>query len=760
MRSLCFVSALVLLGTLSSVGLAQHGLPAADIPELETSGRIALQQIDQLIAAQSWDAAVDELLRLADVSAGRLILLESATGETAGLQRWVPVRDYLNDRLLRWGLAAPEILARYRQRIDPSAATALQHARERKDFDLAERVVREFLATSHGDDALQLSADLAMDRGWAQRGRDALVRIDSRFQATGIGDNAVVVVPSAAWEHLLARYPGRAELIAAELQRTDRGLSFGSYRNSDLPLAEVASKIPYCSVLQRDIPRARRELELLQAMFPESNDSPPVATLQRSIANAAPAPMLAEIAPRFSKYPSWTTHLHSVDRDRTLDALGAASGAAGSRPRVYFPVVWNGRVFVHDINRIVGFDLQSGKPWPIDQPDVALFDTGQPPEELLPPAALPASGWPRFTLNIDRHRMVARLGPSVTGWLPVVRKPAASLSSVAVFDLSGEGRLLDAYPKTLESEELSGYEIEGTPLLVGDRIFCGITRRGGSLLTSRLACTDLRSGTLLWVSPELAVGQMASRRPANRVTHALVTYREGTLFYHANLGTVAAVDAGTGAIRWLVRYPRVADDENPFRDRPFVDDRDMLPVLLDAELAIVAPADCDRLIALDSATGQPLWTTDPGVSDDIVYLLGATAKHVIAAGQRLYWIDKFSGRVDAVYAAGSSATAASGSSLPRTAGRGVVEGNRIYWPTDDAILVLDAGLASTDVGRAVRVVDRIDLQACGLRGGNLLLHQGHLILAGPDRLAVFARGDFTVATIAPRGTIDETLKHE
>ncbi|WP_417745111.1 PQQ-binding-like beta-propeller repeat protein [Rosistilla oblonga] len=752
--------ALLLLLMSPGLGWAQRGAVPADIPELETSGRIALQQIDQLIGAQSWDAAVDEILRLADTSGDRLIQIDLDPKTTESLERWVPVRDYLNDRLVRWGLAAPEVLSRYRQRIDSLAAAAVEAAAMQKDLSQADSAVREFLASSYGDAALRLQADLAIDRGWAQRGRDALVRIDSRLQATGVGENPVAMVPAVAWSPLLVRYPKSVAAIAEQVSRDDRGLSFGSYRGTALPLPELAARLPYCSVLQGDIPRAERELELVGTMFESFADSPAEQTLRRAIAMAKEESTAPDAAVRFAEFPIWTTPLHRIDRDPTLDSVSGSSGAAGSRRSSYFPAVWNGRVFVHDVNRIVGFDLRTGAGWPIEDSNAAVFDTGQPPEEILPPAALPASGWPRFTLNVVGDRMVARLGPAVTGWLPVMRKPPGSASSVAVFDLDGEGRLLDAYPKSLDADELGDYEIEAPPMLVGDRIFCGITRRAGSLYTSRVLCIDLRSGQRLWISPELAVGPMPNQPPANRVSHATVAYREGMLFYHANLGTVSAIDAQTGKIRWLVRYERGSANDNPYRDEPFVDDRDLSPVLLDAELAIVAAADCDRVFALDSATGQTLWTSGPELAEDVECLLGTTATHVIASGDRLYWIDKFTGRVDAVFAGGSTSLAAGGSSQPRTAGRGAIAGNRIFWPTDDAILVFDAVLADTDTRLAVRMVDRIDLLPSDLRGGNLLIRDGYLILASPDRLAVFDSREFKVATIAPGSPIGETLKHE
>ncbi|MEZ6090799.1 MAG: PQQ-binding-like beta-propeller repeat protein [Pirellulaceae bacterium] len=723
-----FASALLHVWLLAwpAISSAQSMASLPRIPEIEAADRLALRQIDQWIDSDQIEQAVDQIIRLSDHSGDRLIQVlpfdhaVSNDDETPAdsdnrlrvpresplsrLQHWVPLRAFLNDRLLRWSVAKGDVAVAYRKRIDPIARVAFEAARQTKSLTDAQRVADAFLATSYGDDALLLVADLAMERGWVEVARGAITRIDRRLQATGIGNGTVDQVPAVPWNHLLAATAAPVDQVAVQVSRPDVGLAFGTYVGSDLPLPRVALRIPYASLLNQETERAANELALCRALFSYNEDDSFVAMLQKRIDRSEGTSNRRELPSKLDHFPRWTVDLQSTS---PTDPFRSANVAAMSPS--FLPTLWKKRVIVQDVNHIVAFDLQTGKPWPtLDQVDVKLFDSGQPADQWLPPANLPADGAPQFSLQVDQNRLMARLGPAVSGWLPVVNKSPESASSIAVFDLSIEGGLLDAYPRSLDAPRWEGYEFEGTPTLVGDRIFCGITRREGSLLTSRVVCLDTRSAAVLWASPELTTGTMLSDRAVNRVTHARVVHRQGMLFYQAALGVVVSLDAETGQPRWLVRYPRGDDDDSPYHNSVATTSRrDGSPVLLDGQQAIAAPADSDRIFSLDSTTGRPLWVTAPERAINVQYLLGTTSTHLIVSGQQLYWIDKLRGTVDRAFPGGRSHATVGGSVTRGSAGRGIVDDEQIYWPTDEAILVfgLNGGW-----------IDRIDLQSVDLQG--------------------------------------------
>jgi hypothetical protein len=118
-----------------------------------------------------------------------------------------------------------------------------------------------------------------------------------------------------------------------------------------------------------------------------------------------------------------------------------------------------------------------------------------------------------------------------------------------------------------------------------------------------------------------------------------------------------------------------------------------------------------------------LWQTAPAQAEDAVHLLGVGADHLLASGDRLYWIDRHTGRVQARFPERIEADL-------RGYGRGVLVGDDVLWPTRDRIFVL-----AQDGPRSVR--QPIELAPIGMTGGNLVPAGDILLVAGADRLAAY-----------------------
>ena len=119
---------------------------------------------------------------------------------------------------------------------------------------------------------------------------------------------------------------------------------------------------------------------------------------------------------------------------------------------------------------------------------------------------------------------------------------------------------------------------------------------------------------------------------------------DDTLYYNTNLARSWRC-AQDGQVRWMCRYRRsgVSDDEAGVADRHFF--RDMTPCVVHGGTVFVAPADGDRLFALDAEFGRVLWSTAAGMATDVVHLLGVAHDQLLASGDYLYWIDASSGAV-------------------------------------------------------------------------------------------------------------------
>ncbi len=246
-----------------------------------------------------------------------------------------------------------------------------------------------------------------------------------------------------------------------------------------------------------------------------------------------------------------------------------------------------------------------------------------------------------------------------------------------------------------------------------------------------MACYDAGSGKLLW-RRELVRGEAISGALFELANGAL-TLADGTLYCNTNLGAVVALDADDGRVRWVYRYPRygLRGSQLDYDDRHWA--RDRTPCLMHQDLVIVAPADCNRIFALDAAWGQMVWATPAELAADAIHLVGVGQDRLIACGDYLYWLDIFSGRLCGQFPAARTALQGYASPDPRGYGRAVLAGDQVFWPTYEYLFVFQQ-----DGNRQAR--QPIDVASLGLTGGNLVIDGETLLIAGADALVALAAG--------------------
>jgi outer membrane protein assembly factor BamB/tetratricopeptide (TPR) repeat protein len=137
------------------------------------------------------------------------------------------------------------------------------------------------------------------------------------------------------------------------------------------------------------------------------------------------------------------------------------------------------------------------------------------------------------------------------------------------------------------------------------------------------------SGRILWRKPicRLSPGKFASGfavRYRNRIRSfaSPPTYHQGTVYYVTNAGAIAALDARSGRVKWLMRYPYysgVHDATRQFghrRHNPAPCHQPMFwfnqrPLLI-GERLYVLPVNAREVMCIDRRTGKVLWTRTKG----------------------------------------------------------------------------------------------------------------------------------------------------
>ena len=235
------------------------------------------------------------------------------------------------------------------------------------------------------------------------------------------------------------------------------------------------------------------------------------------------------------------------------------------------------------------------------------------------------------------------------------------------------------------------------PTVFGERLLLPALRRG----SYSLECLDRSTGRPLWHAPLHAGGSEFYKAPG-----CPVIVQGGIAFVATNAGCIAAVDAFAGDLRWIRRYERrdPVHSTRRRRKRTTANNRwnynqrfaqaelkSFLPsdLVMHDGLLIAAPCDSEVLMALDTASGKPVWMLDGRtryapygklrniVGDDGTHVFLTSDTHLVCvemAGGLVRWCENL--------------PAWSG---PKNVGRGrgVVVGSQVILPGVRELLVFD-----------------------------------------------------------------------
>ena len=636
--------------------------------------------------------AIELLRSISDGHVGKLV------ATTPG--RYVNVQAYV--QMLAAGLH-PAGLQIYRQQLDPVLRPSFELARETADETMLLKVLQQGYCCSFSDDALLLLGDLAWDAGDVWRAR-------------------------SFWEQLLPPPPPKA---------LGEPVVWLAYPDSDLDLGLVLARLVLCTIQSGDRLEVQRELAEFAKRYPDANgrlagQQGNLSQILHAVAKEAedwPLPVQTSVVGTFAGSPQryhvdaqaaelgslrWRASLKSYGEEQRR---GFQPGTIGGL--CYFPVVYGDVVLVNDDESIHAYRLQTGQPaWSDEDTDARIYTSefSHQPGANLPrgngegPSA--NIGLPRFTMTVADGRLYARMG-SVQ---PYSNERAGLL---VCLDLAqGEGKpVWETFASTIEPET-GGWNFEGSPLVVGSRVYVGL-RRSNPQPQSNVACFDSLTGKLIW-NRKLCVGQTNPNFTELDINQHLLTWGAGTLYYATHMGAVAALDPRAGTIKWIVSYPRVEDTKlrHEFAARL---QRGPLPALFADGTLYVAPIDSDELLAFNAETGLLKWNRS--FNSSIQALLGVSRGILFASGAELWGVATDTGQI--LWKIGDPDPESHGF------GRGLIVEDLIYWPTHEEIFLVDQATGAIE--------QRLPLFAVhGQYGGNLLLTGHHLLVAQPNRLAVFS----------------------
>lgn len=713
----------------------QAELTAPQVGTIPGTVAARLEQARALVAAGNSAEAIEIFQELSVDDSDRVVALDGG--------RWVSLHTYCHLQLAR---LPAEALAAYRRRVDPQAERWYRDGLAARDERLLSRVVNELFCSSWGDDALMALGELALERGDYDAARRDWEQISPQLRdpdGRSMWQALRGIDLNANWPEIERRWQARPH-----------SPDWLAYPDSQLNLADVRARLVLISIRAGQLDRAALELDAFRRLHPDAagqlggQQGPYVAALDRLLRSARDWP---------AKPPQvdWPTFAGSQTRSPTVLPVGPVVVPAWERPILIsppsfprrsvqltqgglfggevvegpqpasresqrplscFPVVADQFVLFADAVGIHAASLATGKP--AITTDGVLFRNESPKHEgdespVQFNTAGIAHGVPRLTLTVVDHVAYGRVGPLATSHPQ--RRQSISGDRIVGLDLKREGLLtLRALPGE------AAWSFDGSPVSDGRRLFVAM-RHSGATPHTYVACFDTTTSAQLW---RTSIG--AADTPAgglgDEITHNLLTSVGDRIYCNTNLGLVAALNANSGEICWLARYPRITGKAfTPGLSAPLHFDRDPSPCVFHDGLLIVAPSDAPDLFALDADTGKTVWINNQLA--DMIQVLGVVEQRLIVSGNRLASLDVHSGRIQWLWPESEHAGI-------RGMGRGALAGSEIFWPTRNEIYAIDPVTGA-------RTRSPISLSPVSDCGANLAVAGGRLIVAGYEKLLAF-----------------------
>jgi outer membrane protein assembly factor BamB/tetratricopeptide (TPR) repeat protein len=392
------------------------------------------------------------------------------------------------------------------------------------------------------------------------------------------------------------------------------------------------------------------------------------------------------------------------------------NGVSQSLDYLMMPLVAGETLLLNDNDTVMALDRISGRPLWIHRPDEDSVSYQVNSGRFQFPQLMPDSRG----VSVDGDTVAAIIGQAS----PMQRAmPGNQLETWLVCLERDDGTLRwRIKPGDIEAN-LEHSFFHGTPLAHSGRVFVLVRRHQMSGFNGAFVIAiDAANGAVLWRR------HLSSAVPGRNRTIAAMTqmlYHAGRLYLSDNLGSVACIDARTGAAMWVavaedlpapsqpvlqMRRPRVLNPEvgNP-------------PVICEAGLVVVGVAGASDVWLLDPASGELLRQLDDDAWTDAQFVLPAMTQ---------------AGRAGAIVTVGKDVRLHDGETLEpiwtaplhrdnqrQPQGRPVVTQSHVIVSLGDQLLVFDitsGERVETDQARTA---------------GNIMALDDQLIVAGPTSAA-------------------------
>ncbi|MBM4039041.1 MAG: tetratricopeptide repeat protein, partial [Planctomycetes bacterium] len=473
---------------------------------------------------------------------------------------FIPAALYVQHRILAY---PKKELAYYRVAYDPVAKEVYERALKRYSIFDYKELVKRHLATSYGDDGLLALGNAAADRGLYDEARRCYEQLLALHGLQDEDSDGIALDRDQVWVRLAICYKHLGEEQAFQ-QAASR------VRNRNEPT--VTKLLAQLERLKHDAFALRQREGKLSARYDSLDD--------RSLSEPMPYSLSANRG-------EWTAPLGSPNW--------------GDEPEAR-PWVTATDVVYKDMNVLYSRSLLTGETNWVFSPGGSSFD------------------WDRYTTNIWARWYVEfcpRQSILLHEGVVLANMFVYGPSLVAVDEYTG--RLLwskGPMAAATEDEWLDRYQAAPAPgrgIMVAPVVHDDIRGLSHISSTAELAAFETRTGKLLWRTTLARIAPLKitqSRYPRKiRIFSTRPLLKDNVVYHVTNAGVVAAVDAQTGDVRWLTRYPQnprtldnlVTPGERWYNDAP----------LIRGHRLYVTPVDCDHLLCLDTETGKVLWSVPP-----------------------------------------------------------------------------------------------------------------------------------------------------
>ena len=751
----------------SPVAALQAWQATSNQPEqlVDSTQRLAAEQIEQLIEANQFEDAITQLHSLQQPAAR---LIENRGLQRAGTQRvqaYIPLEVWRQGKLQQLLSQDGSVRDEHRQKWDAIATTATTSLKQASSMGYASQIERcrenlgRFFATSAGSELALLLVDLHLEKGDALAG---LVVLNQHFPA--LMQCPLSLVNSAATDWHLGWHQVWASL---KDQQHDQPLrdqilaAWQSIASRDETLAsQVLSRLLMATKLSPDRLDGRSICNWIEVAAGQLADADLRESLQGAVQQSRQWQEIKQQDDKkgyksirhgdLSGRPRWQVQLERWINGSDLTPASRPPVGQLQSANPYKPVIYEGRVYLHELNRIRAFDLRSGQAWPKGGSQSVLYETNSSVTTLVP-VSHPSVGQPHAGITISQGCLYARMGSPVTAWIHRSRSnDGSSMSYLVGMDLDRQGGMLPGFPLKLRPPTFSDAEFEGAPVVAGRLLIVVVCERDNVGIRRSLVAFDRFSGQLAWRTPAIGRGAVAGAERANVIGSTEPCVAAGMVYYCSDLGAVTCDEVDTGKVVWQAAYQSASNRQaeypraNRFRYRSGPSCR------VSQGRVYCLPQDCPELFALDALTGNLLWSTNEVEVADCSHLVGVCGSSLVLAGDRLVWVDHGSGRPQGAFPSMTTPGTMNSLPQPRGLGNALLAGDLLLYATADSLFVFEGDFKYGETSEAAlpnaanarrrsdpHLVDVLPNRYV-IEGGNWAWSGSSWLVACPGRLISFS----------------------